>query len=707
MLEKTVEQKVLPSELAEAQSEIPEVSLRDYIRIILKHVWVIVAFFIIVVTSVTIHTVRLKPIYRTKARINIRRESPSLNKIQDLWNFYATQREYMETQFKLIASKRIARMTFEKLKLADDPLFRDLPKPVNVFHAGIIVEPIKDTFLVDVVYEGERREVIAKWTNKLVEVYKDYHNMQKTDSSFEFEKKIADEMPEIEKKLRAAEAKKLAFLEEHQILSFEDEKTILYQNLAEYESALRAIIRERISVEVEFNSIERAKKANLPLDLVPGVSENKLLTLLKVDIARMEQEILVLAARYRADVPQLKVAKDKLVLLRSQYSGELSNVVGNVEERFIEIKEDEVKLSAERDRVREKLKNLQRMQARYLTLTQAVEQNRSIYNDYSEHSKKLKVATSVNLNEITLVDSAEVPTVPVKPNRLLNITMAVLVGLLGGVGLAFFLEYIDDSVKTPDEVERYLRTPLLGMVTRFGRSYDEKSRDLMSNREPKSTISEMFRTARTGILFSSPEGEPKTLLVWSVGSGEGKTMVAINLGVTMAQSKNKTLLVDADLRRPRLYSSFGIKNDQGLSNYLSGQKEIDELIRETEVENLFVLPAGPSPPDPSELLGSDKMRELLPILSQKFDRIIIDSAPAMAVTDAALLAGLVDGIIQVIAASKVSRKHLQRGIDQMTKVGGNILGAILNKVRSQKGGYYYTGYYYYSGYYGARHKGKV
>jgi capsular exopolysaccharide synthesis family protein len=310
------------------------------------------------------------------------------------------------------------------------------------------------------------------------------------------------------------------------------------------------------------------------------------------------------------------------------------------------------------------------------------------------------VATSVNLNEITLVDPADLPTRPVKPNRLLNITMAILVGLLGGVGLAFFLEYIDDSIKGPEDVERYLRTPLLGIIPRFGRSSGDLKRDLVSIEEPKSTITELFRSARTGILFSSSEGEPRTLLIWSAGSGEGKTMVAINLAVTMAQAKNRILLIDADLRRSRLHKSFGFRNDTGLSTYLSGQKEIDELVQSTQIENLWVLPAGPSPPDPSQLLGSDRMRTLLSTVAGKYDRVIIDSAPALAVTDSALIAGLVDGIVQVIAASKVSRKLLLRGIEQMKKVGGNTLGAILNRVKSQKGGYYYSGYYYYLGYYG-------
>ncbi len=706
MLEKTVEQKVVPPEVAEAQAESAEVSLRDYVRIVMKHLWVIVAFFVVVVTAVTIHTFRLKPVYRASARINIRRESPSLNKIQDLWNFYATQREYMETQYKLIASKNIAQRAFDKLSEQDRSEFKG-PRPIDAFLSGVVVEPIKDTFLVDVSYEGSDPKKIASWVNRLVLEYIDYHNMQKTASSIEVEKKISDEMPKIEKKLRDSENELLSFQEENQILSFEDEKEILYQNLGEYEAALRTVRRERIDVEVQFATIEKARKAGIPLDLVPEVQANRLLQELKIQIAKMEQEYLTQKSRYREDLPRVKVSKDQLDLVRRQYEDEVGKVVGEITERFTEIQSRETKLVAERDAVREQLRILQPKQARYLQLSETVKQNRKIYNDYSEHSKQLTVATSVNLNEISLVDPADPPSTPVKPNRLLNITMAVLVGLLGGIGLAFFLEYIDDSVKGPEDVEKYLRTPLLGVVPRFGRGTDDKSRDLVSINDPKSTISEMFRSARTGILFSSSKGEPRTLLVWSVGAGEGKTMVAVNLGVTMAQSKSRTLIIDADLRRRRLHKSFEMENDAGLSTYLSGQRAAEELVKKTRIENLSILPAGPAPPDPSELLGSEKMRSLIGSLLSSYDRVIIDSAPAMVVTDAALLASMVDGIVQVIAASKVSRKHLQRGIEQMTKVGGNNLGAILNKLKAQKGGYYYSGYYYYTGYYGSSPKDRT
>jgi capsular exopolysaccharide synthesis family protein len=704
MMEKTVEQKVVPAEVLEAQAEAPEVSLRDYIRIVLKHVWVIVAFFVVVVTAVTIHTFRLKPVYQAKAQINIRRESPSLNKIQDLWNFYATQREYMETQYRLIASKRIARKAFDKLGLEKDPAFQKLPKPVVAFQSGIRVEPLKDTFLVDVIYEGEDPKKIARWVNEIVQVYIDYHNIQKTASSLEAERNIAEEMPKIEKKLRDAEEALFRFQEENKILSFEDEKDILYQNLAEYESALRAVKRERIDAEVQFNTVARARKGNMPLELIPEVQKNKLIQQLKIDLVRQEQEYLGDRAKYRDTLPRIKQAKERLELLLVQYRKEVENVVNEISERYKEIVAKETKLKAERDAVRLQLRELQPKQALYQKLQTTVEQNRTIYNDYSKIRMELETATSVNLNEIILVDPADVPTRPVKPNRLLNITMAILVGLLGGVGLAFFLEYVDDSVKGPEDVERYLRTPLLGVVPRFGRNYTDRKRDLVSIDEPKSTISELFRSARTGILFSSAEGEPRSLLIWSAGSSEGKTMVATNLAVTMAQAKNRILLVDADLRRPRVHKTFNLGNDAGLSTYLSGQQEVDDLLHETEVENLSVLPAGPAPPDPSELLGSARMKSLLGLLRMKFDRIIIDSAPALAVTDAALIGGLVDGIVQVVASSKVSRKLLVRGIEQMTKVGGNNLGAILNMVKAQKGGYYYSGYYYYAGYYAPSRK---
>jgi capsular exopolysaccharide synthesis family protein len=305
----------------------------------------------------------------------------------------------------------------------------------------------------------------------------------------------------------------------------------------------------------------------------------------------------------------------------------------------------------------------------------------------------------MGLSNVTVLDGAMVPEIPIWPRKGLLIFLGVMLGAVGGMGVAFLLEYMDDSVRTQEDLEATLGLPLLGYVPRMeGRRSDLARRDLVSHREPKSTISEFFRTIRTGILYSS-NGDLKSLMVTSAGPKEGKTTNAINLAITLAAGGSRVLLVDGDLRRARIHQAFGVPNEKGLSDLLTGGGRLEDLVQETDVENLHLLTSGPLPPNPAEILGTPAMRGFLEEASEAYDRVILDTPPVVAVTDACILASSVDGVIQVVASSKTSRKVLERGKSQLQSVGARLLGVILNDVRVKRSGYdsyYYAGYYRYS-----------
>lgn len=298
-------------------------------------------------------------------------------------------------------------------------------------------------------------------------------------------------------------------------------------------------------------------------------------------------------------------------------------------------------------------------------------------------------------NYLAVIEPAQVPTEPVSPRTTMNVLLAAGIGILLALGAAFLLEYLDDTVKSPDDLVSAAGLTPLGAVTRMrGEGYENK---LVTARHPRSSIAEAYRTLRTNIQFSTLDKPARTLLVTSPGALEGKSVTSANLAVSMAQAGFKTVLVDADLRRPAQHKIFGLPNQQGLTNALlqPGEPTADGHLQATEIENLRVLTSGPIPPNPSELLGSARMQALLQRLKEENDVVIFDSPPALVVTDASVLATRVDGVVMVTDSGHTRRDMVVRARDALRKVGANLLGGVVNRLSARSGGYYYYYYYYY------------
>jgi capsular exopolysaccharide synthesis family protein len=307
-----------------------------------------------------------------------------------------------------------------------------------------------------------------------------------------------------------------------------------------------------------------------------------------------------------------------------------------------------------------------------------------------QRRKELESSSQMDIGTVQIVDRAEIPTVPVRPRKMLNLLLAAALSLLCSIGLAFFLEYMDDSIRSHEDIERYVKLPLLGVIPAMkadGTTLEEKDR--LSHLKPRSAISEAFRDVRTSLVYSAPNQESRAYVVTSAGPQEGKTTASTNLAIALANSGKKVLLVDSDLRKPRIHKTFGVDGGRGLTNCLVGQNSLQECVVQTEIENLSIMPSGPIPPNPAELLGSRKMKELISELKKAYDTVIFDSPPVVVVTDAAVLAAECDGAIQVIWAGHTSRKLVELGKEKVEAIGARITGVILNNVRSSHSGYYY------------------
>jgi capsular exopolysaccharide synthesis family protein len=573
----------------DTQTSEQPVHLTEYLQILLKRRWVLITFFVIVVTVVTIGTFRMTPIYRATTQLLIEKEVSNVL-FRGGVGIETSQQDYYQTQYKIIKSRSLAKKAIDKLGLQELPRFSNQEDIVGAFLKVVTVEPVRNSRLVNISVELPDPELSAEIVNTLAQTY--------VQQNLENKLFIAREILELFPGGKLPSSYK------------------------------------------QINEISEKTK----IDSLPSVINNRLIQELKTEHAKLEAEYADLSRRYKSRHPKIISIKAALKSVKQKIDLETKRIVESI---------------------------------------------------------KTELSGQLRGNNIRIVDVAEVPTAPIKPRKRMNILLAIFVGLMGGSGLAFFFEYLDNTIKTQEDIERYIGLPFLGYIpTIKTKDRGKASKDIITHKDPKSTVSEAFRTVRTGLMFSSAVNAVKSILITSTATEEGKTTVATNLAITLAQSGIKVLLVEGDMRRPSLHRVFDIKESSGLSDYLAGTAELESIMQKTPVENLNIIVCGTVPPNPSELLGLPKIKELVNSLNGRFDRVIFDAPPVIPVSDPLILSNVVDGVIFVVHHGKMPREVVKRGIQKIKEIGANILGVALNNIDLEKGGYYYPYYYHYYRYYG-------
>jgi polysaccharide biosynthesis transport protein len=363
---------------------------------------------------------------------------------------------------------------------------------------------------------------------------------------------------------------------------------------------------------------------------------------------------------------------------------------------------------------------LSKLEVEYKPLQRAAEQNTKMYGLIASRQKEIDITGPMKTNNVRVLERAVVPGAPVRPKPVQNLLLGLLVGLGTGIALAFAIEALDNTLKTQADVEQTLGVPVLGLVPVIGAAAggeaaqagdNVRERDLGVFLDPKSIAAECCRSIRTNILFMSPDRPTRTIVVTSPSPQEGKTTTAINLGVTMAEAGGRVLIVDTDMRRPRLHRSFGVPNQTGISSVIVGKVTLEEAIKRTDVPNLDVLPCGPVPPNPSELLHTERFSAVLADCARLYDRIILDSPPTSAVTDPAVLGNLADGVVLVVKAGETTRDSATHARRQLMTAKARLLGVVVNAIDFSNPAYgydyYYRNYYRYGYTYGNGPDGKV
>jgi succinoglycan biosynthesis transport protein ExoP len=713
-----------------------EIHIRDYLRILYKRKNTVIAFFYIVVTVVVTKTLLATPIYQATTRALIEKSEPQNLSLVNSY-YMPWDPEFYETQVQIVKSVAIAEKVVEMLSLVekydsymskDEPDFSlvaflkgllpgqgdeddeddvrgDVPgfeeeapslALARMISGGLAVTPVKDSKILTISYMSSNPELAALIVNTVTKAYMEELLEMKMSSSRYSIRWMSEKAEEERAKLERSERDLQAYMKANDIITLENRITVIPQKLSELSVGLTKAETRRKELEDLYSMVEGASGDLTRAESIPVVQNDPTLQTLKSEILRAEQSISELSKKYGEKHPAMKAARSDLQVLRKKREQEIVRAVQSVKNEY------ELALSNERS-LRQRLSstkasalNLNEKFIQYEVLKRAVDSNQQFYNALMTKTKEQSITEQIQSITIWILEEAAVPDYPIKPRKYRNILLGIIVGLFGGVGMAFFVEYLDNSIKTPGEVEAKTGLPVLGVVPRL-KEKDKKVEEVVL-KEPRTHLGESYKALRTAVLLSSAEKPPKSILITSMVSGEGKTSTAVNLAVATAMSNYSTLLVDGDLRKPNIHKIFGMKNLKGLSTYLAGVSDAD-IIMESPVPNLSIITPGPVPPNPSELLGSDRLGEIMETLKKKFDIIIFDSAPILTVADSLVLSRNIETSIVVARAGKTTYDMVRRGVRSLKDIRANVLGLVINAYDEKSSGSYYYRYrdYYYIG----------
>jgi succinoglycan biosynthesis transport protein ExoP len=737
-------------------------NIRDYLFVILKRKWLIASLVLIVTSLVTIQMFRSPSIYEGKTTIRIEPKPKSVLTTRDVVINTATDPLFVGTQLKLLQNPQLARQVVLTLDLQNNPSFlggqsqsgffssvrnifvrdrkptvaspavkSDIPivgendRPLGPEELARLepyedaitlneeVTPIEKTSLIEIKFEHTDPVLAQKVPNTIADVFIANNLDRAAQGSRKAEDLVAREIANLQLKVHQIQERQVNYAREKNVpMTKEPAENIEAKRLLELSTQLLQAQEKRKGYQAEWDS---AMTATDPYS-VPDVQKSEYISKLRETISALKEKKDALEVAYTKEWPEVQKIEAQLKPREKELERVTAEILNGVKVRYESALATEKALNKSYLEQRATTTQQTRDQIEMLAISQELETNRQFLNALYQKQKELQAGSPVEkTNDISVATYSRLPKVPVGPPRVRNIMIALILSLVAGIGLAFLLDFLDDTVNSMEDVDRYIHLPALALIPA---SKGDKARLIGMPAGPsgpagasnalalvddaRSPIAEAYRHLRTSLLLSSAGQPPKTILVTSSQPSEGKTTTAINTAFMLAQTGAEVLIIDCDLRRPRLHAHFEVSNAVGLTNWLSGEKNVDALIQSYDKRaNLKLLTSGPVPPNPAELLGSDEMRKLLALLSERFAHIIIDSPPAISFTDASILSTMVDGVVLIVHGGKSSRAVVRRARQQLLDVGANIFGVVLNNVKLEsQQDYYYAGYYgYYSSYY--------
>lgn len=718
---------------------------RDYFRILLKRKWVVIGTFLTIFLSGALYTFTRTPIYRATANLQITQDNPGSQVSMDdkLSRLSGTDEpeKFQQTQYKILQSWSMAQRVAQALNLANYPNFKALKEQnpekseseledtlVSYILGGLEVVPVRGSYLVDVSFVSPDKALAQRVVNAIAAEYI-YLSIDRRNESFELVRKWLDkQLQEMGTKVQEAQKKLYKFGQKTDIYTLEDKDNVIVQKFIDLSSLLTKAQAEKMAREAQHQQIkERGPDA-------PLIVNNQLITGLRQLLVTQEAKVSALKKVYRGGHPDLQVEQANLDELQRRMRAEIQRMQESVKADYEAANRTEKLLSDSFLAQKGQMVKLQDHLSDFQILKRDAQTNEQLYQALLARVKEANISSTMVPANVAVIDKAQLPMRPFKPNNSRNLGLAMVLGLGLGVGLALMLEYTDYSIKSIDDMERACNMPSLGVLpllgsmsvashrkkfnlsetwrylSRFprgGRSnVEDANMDLVVSEHPKSHASEAVLHVYSSLMLSTSGKPPCVIMVTSPNPTEGKTMVVSNLGLTSALNGRPVVLVDCDLRKPRLHKIFGVNSQPGLTNYLTGSATLEEILLPTGIPNLTIITAGTKPPSPTNLLNSEIFKELLTQLRQQFLHVIIDTPPVLGFADARFVSILVDGVLLVI---KQNFTHKSAGnLAHQLLNQAPALGALLNFVgpHGQPYGnyYYYYNYKYYSKYYGDKEK---
>lgn len=740
----TAEQTHLPStRVYETMPPVEEeINLRDYLDVILRRKWVIILTLLVTFSLVAVFTFSSTPLFLAQGTL---KASPRVTSItnfkgmaQGMDESFMQSKEFIATQVKLIQNEGLLIRLIKKMDLQDNKAFAGkkdddsghgimggvkevfaslkamirpqmdsdpanrmnrkvqenitLDSNLGKIKNALTVTPVRGTQLIKISFQNPHAGLAADIVNNLMKEFLQVNAEQKL-AAFHSSGVFLDKQVNASKiKLEKSEQELNGYARRTGIISLNSKLNLVMGQLEAINDAQAQAVTERINKESLYLQTQKNGGGNLP-----QVLNNPLLQNLNKQYSDLRSQYEVLSTVFKDKYPKVQKLKAQMDDLQRRYTQEQQRILDSIRLAYEEALEKEKRLTAKAEAQKKLAIELNGKATQYKILRREVDTNREVYSSLLSRSKEIEASAGSDNGNIMIVSMARPPLYPYKPKVARNLLLGILLGSFAGVGLAFVLEYLDNTVKNPDEFPQRYHIPVLGLIP-FKKTETDDEFEIAHTfyNEPKDPLSEAIRTAMVSINLSTATTPPKTILITSVLPDAGKSTLASNLSLSLLSSSAKVLLIDTDLRKPDLHRTFGQEDHSvGLSSFLAGTADIDEVVMKTEFPHLFFIPSGPIPPSPAELLASSTMRAFIAAAASEYDYVIIDSPPFHGFAEILILSNMVDGVILTTQLNRTPRDGVEYFRKAVTNVGGRILGTLVNKIPTGRAGYnYYSGYKY-------------
>ncbi len=718
-------------------------ALREYLRVLIKRKWLVFSCLAIIFGVVALATMRTTRIYDAYGSIAINKTDPAILNLKDSANGGGS--EYydptdLDTEVRILKSDLLALQVIKQLNLDKQPEFGGTQEPSNslslttdalqpdsekttallaTFKGGLHVSLIPNTRIIEIHYRSPDKTLAASVVNTLITTYIEQNFKTRFESTMQASDWLSKQLVDLEMKVQTSQEKLVQYQKQHEILGIDEKQNITTSKLDELNKELTAAESDRMQKEsvyrlVQSSDPDTAAAAAVSTTNTGGSGASGLMERMREQQADLKIQVAQLSTQFGNAYPKVVQLNTQLKEVDAQLQTEMTKVVSRVRSGYLAALQHETMLRRALDNQKQEANKLNESAIEYSLLKRDVESYRTLYEGLMEKLKEAGVTAGLRSNNIRSVDKARVPTYPSEPNVPRNLAFAVALGLSTGIGLAFLLEGIDNTVRTPEQAQAISALPSLGMIPLGSKSGIESAAkrltvassreavELVTQSRPQSQMAESYRALRTSLLLTSLGGPPKVILITSALPQEGKTTTSINTAIVLAQKGTRVLLIDADLRRPSIHKALGMGPKTGLSNVLTGNAILQQAVtRSSILPTLFVLTAGTPPPNPAELLASSNMKDILAELREQYDHIIVDTPPTLSVTDAVVMSTRADAVVLVIRSGQTTKQALRRARDLLMQVNARVAGVLLNAVDLTSPDYYY--YYEYQGKYGHRY----